>query len=385
MAKYDVCIKAFIKGNLGDDLFVYTLCNRYPNKKFVICGEKAYKTCFDLVPNLSYICYDTFLNKYFFRMKKIIPRLMNKFMELTKQKKRFQEKGLFFKLSNQASDNVLISGSVFMEPSQGADTKNSYYLEEKKYYDGHPYVMGCNFGPYVTEEYRKFYQECFNKASQVSFRENYSYNLFKGENIMAAPDILFAIDKTMAEPIKDKDYILVSVVDPNKDNNEAGTNVYVNSLLILLKKLIKLDKKIVLMGFCNFQGDNVINQYLKNQLRGSDKIKIVNYPDISASEAVGYIAGADFIVATRYHAMILGWVFGKSVLPIAYSKKMENVINDIEQDVEYTTINDISNYDFTELATKIVNNQTETYKIKNVEKLTYAASKHFNKLDELYK
>ena len=53
------------------------------------------------------------------------------------------------------------------------------------------------------------------------------------------------------------------------------------------------------MGFCNFQGDNVINQYLKNQLRGSDKIKIVNYPDISASEAVGYIAGADFIVATR--------------------------------------------------------------------------------------
>ena len=34
-------------------------------------------------------------------------------------------------------------------------------------------------------------------------------------------------------------------------------------------------------------------------------------------------------MATRFHAMMIGWMLSKKVLPVVYSAKQTNVINDI--------------------------------------------------------
>ena len=45
-------IIAYVNGNLGDDLFVKILCERYPNQKFLLCGPKKYKDYFEYLDNL---------------------------------------------------------------------------------------------------------------------------------------------------------------------------------------------------------------------------------------------------------------------------------------------------------------------------------------------
>ena len=39
--------------------------------------------------------------------------------------------------------------------------------------------------------------------------------------------------------------------------------------------------------------------------------------------------GCKTIVATRVHAMILGWVLGKNVVPVIYSEKQTQVLADV--------------------------------------------------------
>ena len=77
MKFFDTCIRAFVMGNLGDDLFIITLCNRYPHEKFVMCGEKTYRHIFSSVENLTYVTTDTFFHKWFMRVRNIVPKLLN--------------------------------------------------------------------------------------------------------------------------------------------------------------------------------------------------------------------------------------------------------------------------------------------------------------------
>ena len=53
-----VLIRAFLNHNLGDDLFVYILCNRYKRTKFDIIGETKYKNIEACAENLHFISED---------------------------------------------------------------------------------------------------------------------------------------------------------------------------------------------------------------------------------------------------------------------------------------------------------------------------------------
>ena len=338
MKLYDVCIRAFVKGNLGDDLFIVTLCGRYPGTSFVMCGEKQYRRIFEKIPNLKYITTDTFFHKWFLRGRNLIPLLRNR---LGKNRQGGEIHPLcrwndfLPKISRRC---VLISGSIFMELGQGEFSPTGYYKNEEKYYGRHPYVIGCNFGPYHNEEYRLFYEKRFREAAQVCFRESYSLGLFPDSGLQWAPDILFQTDKGLAQQPEERDYVLVSVVNVEKDE-EAGAGAlqaaYEQALERLLGRLLAEGEHIVLLGFCNAQGDDKIIRRLLERFPGQEGLAGYYYSDISYGQALGYLAGAKTIVASRYHAMILGWLWGRKVLPVVYSAKMLHVIEDLAPEAEY--------------------------------------------------
>ena len=56
-------IRAYLNENLGDDLFVYILCNRYPNIKFSIVGENQFSGITNEISNLKFISEDSKHNK----------------------------------------------------------------------------------------------------------------------------------------------------------------------------------------------------------------------------------------------------------------------------------------------------------------------------------
>ena len=48
-----VLIYAYMAGNLGDDLMVLVLCQRYPNVNFRLWADKSYKKRFQHIRNLK--------------------------------------------------------------------------------------------------------------------------------------------------------------------------------------------------------------------------------------------------------------------------------------------------------------------------------------------
>lgn len=385
MKIYDNCIRAFIKGNLGDDLFIYTLCNRYPNHRFVLCGEKEYKYLFDDIKNLKYISVDAFFRKWIFRVVKLPPFMANKVCKIFKINKSFRYYDCKTFVYRHSKNNILISGSCFMESEWGF-AMNPYYREEKIYYSKKPYVIGCNFGPYNTKEYRNFYEKCFRSASQVSFRDKYSYSLFNElDNVSYAPDILFNVDTESIKIPDEKDYVLISVLNPCKDDINTENNLvdcYINKMAKISDNLISLGKKVLFMGFCEFQRDGeIIGRIIKKMKSDKKNVRVIRYPEITKDEALGYIKNSEFVIATRYHGMILAEVFGKPVLPITYNEKMVHVIEDLTPSMEYISIDECEKWDCDLIAEKIVN---EKYTAYNVEDIIKKAEKHFEKLDSIY-
>lgn len=99
-------------------------------------------------------------------------------------------------------------------------------------------------------------------------------------------------------------------------------------------KLISAGKKILFMGFCEFQGDGEIIDRIIKKMKTIKKakktedinsitknVKVVKYPEITVQEALGCIKNSEFVIATRYHAMILAEVFNRPVLPVVYNEK----------------------------------------------------------------
>ncbi|OQP08346.1 polysaccharide pyruvyl transferase family protein, partial [Geobacillus thermoleovorans] len=92
--------------------------------------------------------------------------------------------------------------------------------------------------------------------------------------------------------------------------------------------------------------------------------------------ALDVIAGSSFVVATRFHAMILGWVYNKPVFPIAYSNKMINVMKDVGFKGSYVDFNDLNSLEPEEVFRSMESNFVDiSQQIKSSEK-------QFQKLDE---
>ena len=60
-------------------------------------------------------------------------------------------------------------------------------------FDDIPFIIiECNFGPYDNELHYSLHENWFSKLDSISFRDNYSFELFKHlNNVSVYPDVLF--------------------------------------------------------------------------------------------------------------------------------------------------------------------------------------------------
>lgn len=379
MILYDTCIRAFIKGNLGDDLFIHTLCDRYPDVKFVTCGEMKYKQLFSQISNLKYISTDTFGLKWMVRLINLPAWILNKIC----RKEICSMYRYFDFVSAHSKHNVYIAGSVFMELGNKKFSKIPYLRKEERYYKRSPIVIGCNFGPYHNEEYKNFYLKCFQHATQICVRDRYSYHLLKSEGVDYAPDILFTYNQNCNE--KKNDYVLISVMNLLKDGSEDGDvqEAYKKAIVSFIKNLMEQGEKVVLAGFCNEQQDDKVMESILMEFPKNQEIESYTYPDVTEKCLINLIANAKAVAATRYHAMILGWLYNKNVIPIVYSDKMSNVIEDIIPDLPYITVDELGSgqKDLLEIYGSIMRDNIRP----DVANLREQAQGNFKILDEIYK
>lgn len=311
-----IFLYAYDKQNLGDDLFIKTITNRYPKTKFYLWSDKQNQDNFKTVKNLKVIDQN---GKWVRFLKKIRPSFVVRYKNGLKRRSKAV---------------VYVGGSIFME-----------YAQWKQYIEGwnndvnnfSMYALGCNFGPYKTEDYRVAMGGVFEKMQDVCFRDNYSYHLFKDvATVRQAPDILFSYPMPKVD-IEEK-RIFVSVIDcSSRDEGDTAKlsqydGFYIQNLAILLKEYLQNGYTLTLSSFCKVEGDENSVYKLRQEMGVSNDDKRVQnlfYDGVNADAMLTSLSSAKYVISTRFHGVILALVAGRPVLPIVYSDKTLHVLEDM--------------------------------------------------------
>ena len=180
-----VFVKGYFAANLGDDLFLQVLAERYPQHTFTVFMEKKHSAHFTWLSNIE-ILSQTYFQKW---TDKVLDKL-----NISVSLKDLVEK--------EADITVIIGGSLFQEPK---NKKNAARKMEKYWKPINPtFLLGANFGPYYSQKYLDTANTLFSTMDDICFRDRESIELFhKQAHIRYAPDIVFGMD-TCGKNVKSK-------------------------------------------------------------------------------------------------------------------------------------------------------------------------------------
>lgn len=361
-----VALMAYMNANLGDDLFLRILCQRYPNVQFYIRGNYNGKCVARDLTNLKYLEYNDKTSLT------LLCKVINQIYKKILRQKEYDH------LIERCQNRILISGSCFMESiGEKVIDSHEYFIDENTF------VIGCNFGPYKNQEYFRRYLKILSKAKFVCFREQYSYKLFKeNPNTYYASDIVFNYNKENVILPNIKDYVLLAVAPIAKDGRkdlEKYEEIYIQRQVEVVQNFIARRLHVVLLSFCESEDKRVADKIFE-KLGDNNQISMVHYPHISADEAVGYIANAKAVLSTRYHAMILALLFGKKVFSISYSQKIKNVVEDLGNIIPYCNIEDLIETSAEEIALELEKNYTQK-ELEQIQRYVELSKNHFMLID----
>ena len=129
-----------------------------------------------------------------------------------------------------------------------------------------------------------------------------------------------------------------------------------------------------MLSLCNLQKDHLMCQRVKEHF--SEHVTVVDYQG-GIDKVVDIFARAEYVIASRFHAMVLGWLAKAPVFPIYYSNKTINVIRDYGFNGSYASI-----LEFSELSCEGIDQNRLNGYLFETAALQTEAQKQFLKLDE---
>ncbi len=345
-------IFAYTNLNLGDDLFISILCNRYPNENFLI--ETLNKENLEKLNLKNLIIIDK--NHFLFKLEAKL--FSTSFL-----------KKIYLRKFGRIKCYVQIGGSLFME-------EHDWELKLKRHLNfldkALPYfLIGCNFGPFSNNQYYLKYKEVFKNYTDVCFRDKASYKLFReNSNSRFADDIAFVLEKDIC--CKQQQQISISLIElKGRKNLEKYRESYINKIIEIIKYFKKKEFEVFLISFCPPEGDSNIMDTIKNSV--VEDINLIEY-DSNITEIINIIATSKFVIASRFHSMILSVIYGVPLLSIIYSSKISNILKDWNEETHGVKIKDFKNLDVESL-----------YSINKISKKYNNSQEQFQMLDRFLK
>ena len=310
---------AYWAQNLGDDLMVHILLKRYPQYQFLCENWDSYSNKFNT--------YSNFLNAE--GIQKKYGRLNHIFNILTLYRKRdFFLTAIKKKLSSIAC-SVYIGGSLYMQ-EENVEVEHRVLVEEQKLKQPPLFIIGANFGPYITEKFKDVFSGYFRKCGGITFRDKTSYEMFcENENVAYAPDVVFNLK--IPNRIENSQKVLISVLDVSTRKKLCNwEKIYYSRIAEVCELCIAKGKIPILMSFCKKEGDEAAVQKVINMLPSDQQRQTQAFLyNGNIDAALELFRTADCVIATRFHAMILALRFGKPVYCISYDQKVKNVLQDM--------------------------------------------------------
>lgn len=357
----NIYLKCVYKRNLGDDLLVKIICDRYPNDRFYLMnylnGEISPQ-----ISNLNTkkISYATF-------------RLFRKIAHLTKSFHIVESH-----IINKCDFVVSIAGSIFMETKTlETDGRIEWFKNIKK----DLYLIGSNIGPIYSKTYvERVKKDVFSKAKDICLRDKKSYELVKDiKKVRYAPDVVFSLDVDNYKDIIEKKKVIISViniddkikqmVNPNKEKYYQMINNFIN-------KFTTEGYEVELFSFCSAEKDDIAIKELLTQNCNYSKVKSFYY-DGNVDSALKELASAQVIIGTRFHANVLGMLLNKAVIPIIYNDKTRELLKDLSFEGKYVDLDCIDEFDINE-----IDEDNLKYRV-NIDKFKQDSVNHFKVLDTI--
>lgn len=339
-----ILVKAYTEVNLGDDLFLKILSERYKNTEFTLLNSNDSKA-YSEFKNIT-------ITSYIIRLvKKLISYISTEFSNIFYIYKFNHRINI---LSTNYDAFLYIGGSIFMQEESLISTDDYENLILINAFEK-SFIIGANFGPFQNTKYLSFYSHVFRKCDNIVFRDTYSKNLFFHlNNIVQKPDIVFQFKFDNVK--KRSNTVGFSIIDLSfRKSIKHKQHDYKSFIINSIKKFINDGKEIYLFSFCKNEGDQNIIENLKEELNLSNLHTVFYDGKIEAFLQI--YASMEAMYCTRFHSMILSLIFKQKILPIIYSNKMMDVLTDINYDGPYVKIDNIEKEDFIYLTNAIYNNR----------------------------
>lgn len=361
MAK-KMLVYAYYARNIGDDLFLKVLFDRYPDTSWdLLTANRNYKDIFKNYHNVNII--------YSYREVVAGDRKFNLFFKLNEFLFNFKKYDGF----------IIIGGSLFIQSPawQMKLEEREYLLKVFKRAGKKAYLLGANFGPFKDDNYVGYYRNLFATFDDVCFRDTYSYELFKNlPNVRLAPDVVFNLK--VDDQAKKEKTIGFSLIDLEKrDGLKEHNHVYQEKVIQLIDYYGEKGYDIKMFSFCENEGDLQVIQKVKENTnqRYRNRIAILNYqgnllPFLEAFQS------CETIVGTRFHSIVLAILFNQKFFPLVYSDKTFNLLHDLGLADHYCRIEDIKHLTINQLNESLKQNDG-----LNRKGLVEAAESQFEKLD----
>ncbi|MFD1399842.1 polysaccharide pyruvyl transferase family protein [Lacticaseibacillus suilingensis] len=309
-----VYVHGYFRKNVGDDLFLKVLTKRYPAITFYANIQPQFSDVFSDLTNL--VIHD-----------------QNDFQDFKMKAVSFLTHGAMIDSLIKYDAIIELGGSIFMQNGVKSRVSRLHaaFANKKIPY----FIIGSNFGPYFDDDYLTNHDRLFAKTDGVVFRDSYSGQLFKSNHkVLVEPDVIFNLGKR--DHLKSNhgiSTIAFSLVDfwklSERDKKWLNRSEYIIQLSNVISNYVDQGYECKLLSFCEFEGDLKLNHDIVSGLSEYSRqhVQIIEYS--SSSEIIHEMQTADYLVSSRFHSMILGWLIGIPQLIVSYSRKTMNVVADI--------------------------------------------------------
>ncbi|KAF0369887.1 hypothetical protein GBO60_09145 [Pediococcus acidilactici] len=346
-------VHAYIDNNLGDDLFLSGITERYKDVEF----------------SFNYANNSTTL-----REKNNVKYVELNFLGILKNVKSYDA-------------FVLIGGSMFQQlgsMSQWVKKWLKLYLIVLFFrLRGKKVVfMGFNFGPYNNKLFFCLYKSLFKLVNYLSVRDEKTFNLFKeNKRVRFYPDIVFGLKLEKLAVKQEKNNIGLSIMDfgPNVKFQQQ----YEDFLINVLKGI---DKSYTINVY-TFQNSRDINDEAVAQ-RVLEKAKrdanVYNYRGENLEKFLRDFSKNEVILSSRFHSLVLALIFRQNFVSINYNIKIDNLLDFIGLNSLQIKPLDLENKNCIVKTIDRLNSKEKIRFNKRVSDLDNEAVKHFEYLDKLF-
>jgi colanic acid/amylovoran biosynthesis protein len=353
-------IELYLDHNIGDDLFLACLLDDFPNCEFYLGVPKDFGDLnihFNRYNNLNYVDVATIMN-------------VNDLKHM--------------------DGYILIGGSIFIDN----DNKMfKFWLNRllislyMKYMNKSYFVMGSNIGPLNTKLGSFLIKHHLKSVSSICVRDSQSYDILKQWKVPSTfslgSDIVFNYNVENLNLDEVKNTLGISVVNTNNYSSD-NKNEYINKLADIINLIHVQGWVVRLFAFDGGkENDEKIIDKIVHLVNNKKLVEIVTYnKGLSLNNFLESFLQCEFVICSRFHAMILALRNNKKMFTISYSNKINNVLSDVGYNyyfVDYSKINElnISHLVF-EVVLKRINAQ---FKLNDEYVMT--SNQHFKQLHNL--